>query len=141
MASILIVEDQSADLRVAADVAQSLGVAQVDARKTAASAKLYLETALEKHVPLPDLVILDLDLGYDSGHELLRFWHTNERMSRTRMIVWTALGKEQQELCKLFNVDAVVPKWEGTGALKAAIEPCLKRSSDAEKPKLGRSAS
>lgn len=123
MAKLLIVEDQVADLRVAANVAESLGFSKVEGRKTATSAKAYLESAIAKHESLPDVIILDLDLGYDSGHELLRFWHKNQDLSKTRMVVWTKLGKEQGDICRLFKVDAVVPKWEGAEALKAAIKP------------------
>jgi len=72
---------------------------------------------------LPDVILLDLDLGYESGHELLRFWHGNAKLAGTQVIVWTVMGKEQQDLCRLFEVNAVVPKWEGTVALKRALEP------------------
>ena len=52
-------------------------------------------------MPLPDLIILDLDLGYESGFELLRFWHRNSELSSIRLIVWTAMGEEQQHICRL----------------------------------------
>ncbi len=120
---VLIVEDRAADLNQAADVVRALGIEDVAARKNAVSARRYLETAIEKHDPLPQIMILDLDLGYDSGHELLRFWYKNPRLPNTRVVVWTALGTEQQAICKLFDVDAVVSKWEGLGALEAAIRP------------------
>ena len=45
------------------------------------------------------------------------------------MIVWTIMGKEQQEMCKLFNVDAVVPKYEGAEGLASAIKPLAKTAS------------
>ncbi len=77
MKRLLIVEDQSADLRVAVDIVKSLGVPYVEARTSTSAAKVYLETALNQKQPLPDLIIVDLDLGYESGFELLRFWHGN----------------------------------------------------------------
>ena len=121
MRRLLIVEDQPTDVRIAADIAQELGFSAIEARATASAAKVYLEKALEGQAPLPDLILLDLDLGYESGHELLRFWHSNPRLSGIQMIVWTVMGKEQQDLCRLFNVTAVVPKWEGVAALKRAL--------------------
>jgi len=78
---------------------------------------------MEKRETLPDLIILDLDLGYESGHELLRFWHKNRNLLPVRVVVWTKLGHEQQNICKLFDVDAVVPKDLGADALSAAIKP------------------
>jgi len=130
MGILLIVEDQPSDLRIAADLTRSLGIADVQARTSASAAKLYLETALEGKCAIPDVIILDLDLGYESGFELLRFWHsTPELSSATRTIVWTALGEEQQEICRLFKVDAIVPKAEGVAALKRVLEPFAAKAS------------
>lgn len=128
MSTVLIVEDEPADLYSAAGIVESLGFS-VTAKNTAASAKAYLEAVVEKKESSPDIVILDLNLGYDSGHELLRFWHKNRETLNTRVVVWTQLGKEQQELCELFKVDAVVSKWEGPEALKAAIQPLAAKAS------------
>jgi CheY-like chemotaxis protein len=130
MAKVLIVEDQATDAHLAADVVRSLGISdsEIEARSTAGSAKVYLESALEKNEG-PDLIVLDLDLGYDSGHEVLRYWHTHRGPHRPRMVVWTAMGNEQQEMCKLFNVDAVVSKHEGAEALAAAVRPLAAKAS------------
>lgn len=108
-------------MRVAASVAESLG-AEVEGRSSARAAQLYLQTALEGENPLPDLMIVDLDLGYESGFELLRFWHGHPELSRIPLVVWTGMGEEQQEICRLFKVTAVVPKQAGLAALKGAIE-------------------
>ena len=128
MATLLIVEDDPADLYAAADVAEKLGFS-VEAKSTASSARAYLEAAIEKRAASPDVVILDLDLGYDSGHELLRFWHKNRDSLNARMVVWTRLGKDQQEVCNLFKVDAVVSKWQGMEVLKTAIKPQAAKAS------------
>jgi CheY-like chemotaxis protein len=127
---LLVVEDQATDLRIVTDLAQSLGMTAVEARTSASSARLYLESALEGKWPLPDVIVLDLDLGYESGYELLRFWHGNPRLAAIRMIVWTIMGEEQRELCHLFKVHQVVPKWEGA----AALERVLTRPEGAETP-------
>src|SRR5437868_5492235 len=108
---------------MAADVAQSAGISTVEGRTSASMAQLYLEAALQGKNPLPNVILLDLDLGYESGHELLRFWHRNLKASGVRLVVWTILGEEQQHLCRLFGASAVVPKWKGAGALRRALEP------------------
>jgi CheY-like chemotaxis protein len=123
MTRLLIVEDQPSDLQIAADIARSLNVTEIEGRASATAGKLYLDGIIEGSQVKPDVIILDLDLGYESGHELLRFWHSNPALSCIPLIVWTALGNEQQELCQLFNVNAVVAKWEGAAALKRALEP------------------
>ena len=129
MKRLLIVEDQPGDLRVAVDVVKSLGVSCVEARTSTSAAKVYLETALNQRQPLPDLIIVDLDLGYESGFELLRFWHGNPALSAIRLVVWTAMGDEQQNICRLFKVNAIIPKAEGIDGLKRALEPLAAAAS------------
>jgi CheY-like chemotaxis protein len=123
MKRLLIVEDQPADLRVAVDVVKALGVSLIEARTSTTAAIVYLEDGLEGKHPLPDLILVDLDLGYESGFELLRFWHGNPKLSNIRLIVWTVMGEEQKEICRMFKVDAIVAKTEGAAGLKRVIEP------------------
>jgi CheY-like chemotaxis protein len=120
---LFIVEDQASDLRIVADLAASLGAVNVEARTSASAAIIYLQSALEGKTPIPDVMVVDLDLGYESGFELLRFWHANPRLAQSRLVVWTIMGAEQREICQLFKVDAVVSKADGPAALKRAIKP------------------
>ncbi len=130
MATLLIVEDEPNDIRLAADATHSLGFTDIRARTTARAAQLYLEAALEGKEPLPDVIVVDLDLGYDSGFELLRFWHSHRELAnRSRMVVWTAMGEEQMEICRLFKISAVVAKAEGIDALKRTIQPFAAKAS------------
>jgi CheY-like chemotaxis protein len=126
---VLIVEDQASELRVVADLAASLGATRVEGRTSASAAILYLQSALEGKTPIPDVMVVDLDLGYESGFELLRFWHGNARLAKSRLVVWTIMGPEQQEICQLFKVDAVISKAEGVAALKRAIETRARAAS------------
>lgn len=121
MKRLLIVEDQASDLRNATDVARDLGITSVEARSSAMAAKIYLEKGLEGEHPLPDAIVLDLDLGYESGFELLRFWHGKPSLAEIPMIIWTVMGEEQQEICRLFKVTAYVSKTEGPHRLKEAL--------------------
>lgn len=130
MPTLLIVEDQPNDLRTAGEVIRSLGYTDIQARTSARAAKLYLDGALEGKHPIPEVIVVDLDLGYDSGFELLRFWHsTRELSSASRVIVWSALGEDQLEICRLFKISAVVSKAEGIEALKRAIQPSAAKAS------------
>lgn len=122
MSRILVVEDQPSDLQIAAQTARTAGIADVEARNTAQAAMLYLEKGLRSEHPLPDTIILDLDLGYESGYELLRYWHSSPELKRIPLIVWTILGEEQKEICNLFKVSDYVSKWEGAAALREALK-------------------
>lgn len=125
MKRLLIVEDQSADLRIAAAVAQSLGISDVEARTSAGMARKFLEDGLDGKVSLPDAIVLDLGLGYESGFELLRFWHGTPKLAEIGLIVWSVMAAEQEELCRLFKVNGIVPKWEGEAALKQALSTLI----------------
>ncbi len=121
MKRLLVVEDQPKDLRFAVETARSLGIAEVDARSTLQAALAYLDKGLAGDGPLPDGMVLDLDLGYDSGYELLRLWHQTPRLSQIPIIVWSVLGDEQRAMCSLFKVTSYVAKWEGEEALREAL--------------------
>jgi CheY-like chemotaxis protein len=121
MKRLLLVEDQQKDIKFAAETARSLGIEEVDARTSSSAARQYLEKALEGESPLPDGIVLDLNLGYESGYELLRFWHRNPRLSEIPMLVWSVLGEDQRDMCKLFKVNSFVGKWEGEVAFREAL--------------------
>jgi CheY-like chemotaxis protein len=122
MSRILVVEDQPSDLQIAAQTARAAGITDVEARSTAQAAMSYLEKGLRAEHPLPDLIVLDLDLGYESGYELLRYWHSSPELKQIPLIVWTILGEEQKEICSLFKVSDYVSKWEGVSAFREALK-------------------
>ena len=95
---ILIVEDQPNDVHIAAKAAEASGFSMVEARSSAGAARDYLEKGLAGAHALPDAILLDLDLGYESGFELLRYWHGDARLSQIPLIVWTVLGDQYREI-------------------------------------------
>lgn len=120
MKSLLLVDDRPNDLRIAADAARELGIEQVNAQTSITKARLYLEKGLEGEVPLPDGIVLDLDLGHESGFELLRFWHSTPRLSTIPVMIWSVLDNEKQ-ICELFKVNCFVSKWEGPKAFREGL--------------------
>jgi len=121
MKRVLLVEDDPKDLNLAADAAKSLGSFEVEARTSLSPAQALLEQGLKGIEPLPDVIVLDLNLEYDSGYELLRYWHRTPQLAKIPLIVWSILGEDQREMCKLFKVSAYVGKWEGVNALREAL--------------------
>jgi CheY-like chemotaxis protein len=118
---LLVIENEPKDLKVAAETARELGFSDVDARSSLEAAKAYLEKGLNGESPLPDGIVLDLDLGYDSGYELLRVWHSNPALFKIPLIVWSVLGEEQRDMCNLFRVKWFIGKWEGVAAFREAL--------------------
>jgi CheY-like chemotaxis protein len=118
---LLLVENEPKDLKFAAETARSIGIPEVEARTSLESARRYLEKGLNGEGPLPDGIVVDLDLGYESGYELLRYWHSTPGLSKIPVIVWSVLGDEQRAMCNLFKVRQYVAKWEGEAAFRAAL--------------------
>jgi CheY-like chemotaxis protein len=121
MKRLLLVEDLPKDARRAATIAESVGFDEVDARTSLRAAQTHLEKALEGGSPLPDAIVLDLNLGYESGYELLRYWHATPQLATIPVVIWSILGDEQREMCNLFKVTSVVAKWEGDEGLREAL--------------------
>lgn len=117
----LIVEDQPNDLRIAVSAAQESGFTEVEARSSAGAAREYLEKALAGAHGLPAAIVLDLDLGYESGFELLRYWHSNPQLAKVPVVVWTILGDHYREICEMFKVSAYIDKGEGLVELRKAL--------------------
>ncbi len=118
---LLVVEDEPKDLKFATETARSLGITEVDSKTSLNAAKSYLEKGLQGEGPLPDGIVLDLTLGYESGYELLRFWHSSPRLSQIPIMVWSVREDNQREMCELFKVTSFVSKWEGEAALREAL--------------------
>ena len=119
---LLVIEDEVNDLKNAAEAARLTGFPEVEARSTPHAAKVYIEELLAGGSALPDAILLDLDFGYESGYEFLRYWHSTPKLRSVPMIVWSILGEEQKEMCGLFNVSRFVGKWEGSEALQSALK-------------------
>lgn len=122
MNCLLVVENEPKDLKCAADSAKQVGFSEVEGKTTPHSARTYLEDRLTGGAKLPDGILLDLDFGYESGYELLRFWHSDPRLRTIPLIVWSILGDDQKQMCELFKVKKFVGKWEGSDALQDALK-------------------
>jgi len=120
MNSLLLVDDNPRDLQIAADTARDLGITDLNAQSSVLRARQYLENALKGELPLPEGIVLDLDLGFESGFELLRYWHSTPQLTQIPMIIWSVVDR-QREICDLFRVQSFVSKWEGPEALHDAL--------------------
>jgi CheY-like chemotaxis protein len=118
---ILIVEDHPNDVQIAVRAAEASGFSGVNVKSSAAMAKECLEKALLGEQALPDAIVLDIDLGYDSGFELLRFWHSNPQLAKIPLVVWTVLGDQYRDVCRVFKVSAYVYKGEGISVLRQVL--------------------
>jgi hypothetical protein len=119
---LLVVENDPKDFQRAVDQAKLAGFCEIEGKSTPGAARNYLEDRLASGARLPDGIVLDLDFGYDSGYELLRFWHSTPALRGIPVVVWSILGREQKEMCDLFKVKQFVGKWEENDALQDALK-------------------
>ena len=119
---VFVVEDSPHDVSLAVKTARSAGFSEIDARSSLESAQSWLDKRLQEAMPLPAVMVIDLDLGPDSGYELLRFRHETPAMSNVQIIVWTQLGDENRQICELFKAEFYIPKWKGAMALQEALQ-------------------
>jgi CheY-like chemotaxis protein len=69
----------------------------------------------------PDVIILDLALGSDSGFELLRTKRLLRNDKKIKIVVWSRMADRNRDFCELFKVDAYVSKRQGAAALQDAL--------------------
>jgi len=119
---VLVVDRNPKHLSLAAKTVRAAGFPAIEVRDSYESARSWLEGRLEAHLPPPHVMILDLDLGLDSGYDLLRLWYVTPAWSNMHVIVWTDLPEDNREICELFNVDFYIAKWEGAAALQKALQ-------------------
>ncbi len=128
-ARLLVIENEAKDVKSAAESAKLVGFAEVDWKPSPHEARAYLEDRLANEMQLPDGILLDLDFGYESGYELLRYWHSTPTLRTVPLIVWSILGDEQKEMCNLFKVNNFVGKWEGKEVLQQALKAIIPPAS------------
>ncbi len=118
----VILEDAVKDIRIAARILSHVGITGPTIFNDVPKAMMYLEDVVAGEKPCPNLMVVDLSFGLDSGFEALRFYKSHEKLSREcKVIVWTAMGERQRELCKLLGASHVICKEDGENALLQAV--------------------
>ena len=126
---VVLIEDNSSDIIRAIRVLKSLNVQHASVFTSVSPAVLYFEDVIAGVKPCPDLIILDLDFGGESGFEILRLRKASRALLQCEVLVWTIMGETQKELCRLFGLSHIVSKHDGESALKSELETCLNQKS------------
>lgn len=129
--SVVIIEDTRKDVQRAAQVLQKAGVSNPAVFTFIPAALMFLEDVVSGARSCPDLMILDLDFGSESGFEVLRFYKAHPELQQCHVIVWTVMGDREQELCRLFGIKHYVSKYNPDANLLDVIKDVRDLSSDA----------
>ena len=122
---VLVMEDSVKDLNTCVSVLRAIGVSQLDAISNVPAALLRLEEIAGGKLCKPDVIILDLAFPLESGFEILRYLKSTPALKSIPVVVWTAMGCTEQQLCTVFGVRKVVPKWAGTYELEEAVRAAV----------------
>jgi CheY-like chemotaxis protein len=107
MPATLLIEDSPSDMMTAKKLLEAHGVSDIQAFSRADLALLHLQQVMEGRRPVPGLIVLDLEMGMESGFEVLRFLKSHPELRSIRVVVWTQMGEVEQELCRHFGVEVV----------------------------------
>ena len=122
----VVIDDNKDDLFIATRLLTRTGVQDVTQFSGIPEAIVFLEDIAEGVRPCPDLLVLDLNVGHDSGFEVLRLYKENPKLQACDIIVWTGSGAVEKELCEHFGVECVL-KSLGDSALANAVLSHIKK--------------
>lgn len=128
MALLLVLEDVLAELRTVADSARRAGFDEFEISERVFQARMYLEQAMARKVPVPEALFIDLDRGLDAACELLRFRNAHPALKEIPAILWTLLGAREREQCKSFGALSFVSKNDDPNVLIGEFSSILSRS-------------
>jgi len=131
MNRVLLIEHNPADIHQATAILQKMGIKDVHVITSALLAIEYLRDIAEKRQAVPDVVLLDLDFGKESGFEVLRFWKSTPELKGIHVIVWTVMGELEKKISDLFGVHHVVSKYEGPTELQRILQPLINGGNSA----------
>ncbi|HEY1647498.1 MAG TPA: hypothetical protein VGF96_05935 [Terracidiphilus sp.] len=129
MPRILIIENDPRDVRFAEQGAMQSGFSSIIKTPSAEAAHARLEKARIDKEDLPDVILLDIDLGSESGFDFLRVRYMTPWLLRIPLVVWTKLANHNQSFCDVFKVQAYVQKSAGEYGLSKALENIMRQPS------------
>jgi hypothetical protein len=129
-ARVVLIEDTPSDLVKGIRILKSLNISEPVIMTSVDRAMLYLEEVVAGEQPCPNLMILDLDFGIESGFEILRFRKTHPILQASEVLAWTIMGDKEKEFCRLFGVACVISKQDGEVALENGLRSCIAGRSE-----------
>ena len=131
MKRVLLIEHNPPDIQQATSVLQKLGIKDVHVITSALLAIEYLRDISEKRRAIPDVMLLDLDFGKESGFEVLRYWKSTPELKGIQVIVWTIMGDLERQMSELFGVRHVVSKHESPKELQRVLREIIEEGNSA----------
>jgi CheY-like chemotaxis protein len=122
---VLVIEDTVQDRTIVEDVLENIGITDV---KTVIDGGHAIELLSERLItgPLPDAVLLDLNLPLVSGHEVLRFCKKNQQLKGMKVIVLSRLSSENEiQVCYYMGATRYIQKTSDPQHLQRELQSAL----------------
>ena len=93
---ILLIEDNEVDILLTTEALEdSKIINSISVARDGKEALLFLENAMLGQEPIPDLILLDINLPLKSGHEVLEIIKQDSRFKRIPVIMLTTSSSEK----------------------------------------------
>jgi CheY-like chemotaxis protein len=129
---VLVIEDTVQDRAIVEDALEDIGVTDVKTVIDGGHAIDFLAESLSSGKPVPDAVLLDLNLPLVSGHEVLRFCKMNPQLKGMRVIVLSRLSSDNEiQVCYYMGATKYISKTSDPLHLKRELQSALSSGSQA----------
>ena len=123
---ILVIEDTVQDRAMVEDALDNIGVTDVKTVIDGGHAIELLSERMNSGQPIPDAVLLDLNLPLVSGHEVLRFCKKNPQLKGMKVIVLSRLSSENEiQVCYYMGATRYIQKTSDASYLQRELRSAL----------------
>ncbi len=115
-------EDDAQDAAAAISTLRKIGLSGVRIIADGVRTLEFLEQVRSGEQPLPDALILDLNLPLESGFSALRLCHAEPKLRDIPIVVWSKeADKLYHQICSMLGVAAYVVKAQDLTQLELAL--------------------
>lgn len=126
MARVLLVEDNERDRETVQQALRHAGFTDIQWVMDGSQALEILNDSIRAGVPLPDAIILDLNLPLVSGHEVLRFCKRTPELKGTKVVVLSRLKSENEiQVCYYMGASRYIQKSSDQEQLEQQVRSAL----------------
>jgi two-component system, chemotaxis family, response regulator Rcp1 len=123
----LVIEDTVQDRAIVEEALENLGVSDIKTVIDGGHAIDLLTERINAGKPIPDAVVLDLNLPLVSGHEVLRFCKKTPQLKGMKVIVLSRLSSDNEiQVCYYMGATRYIQKTSDISQLERELRSVLR---------------